>query len=238
MSRETWVPLLVIVVVAVVGGTTWSWLSGARESARLSERETRRREREAHAVDEMRSESARLLGDVLPGVELGTDVDAVRVSRPAIARSDAHGDPGFDLYDEQMPNGAQVVYAFEARSGRLERVQLLSQLDGIEGIAPHLAAMHERYGAPTGVWDCTDEGGLRTRRFTWRGSHLGLADVVLLYGTSVSLTLYATTNEQMQRSLQRAGCVPTPPDAIDRFPTAAPEQIQEAQRQQETAEER
>jgi hypothetical protein len=228
MSRETWMPLAILIVVGLVIGGAWSWISRENAVVRETEREARAREREAHQVDEMRTESAALLRDVLPGVELGTDLEAVHAVRPTIAPSDSRVDSGLELYDERLENGAQAIYAFSARSHRLERVQVLSTFEGIDGIAPHLAALHDRYGTPTGIWDCTDEGGIRTRRFTWRGSHLGLADVVLLYGSRVSLTLYVTTNEQMARSLQRAGCVPTPPDQIDHFPTAAPAQIERA----------
>jgi len=233
MSRETWVPIAILIVVGLLVGGAWSWISRENEAQRETEREERAREREAHRVEEMRTESSVLLGDVLPGVELGTDLDAVHVVRPAVTHSDSRVDSGFELYDERLANGAQAIYAFNARSRLLERVQVLSSLEGIQGIAPHLAAMRDRYGTPTGIWDCTDEGGIRTRRFTWRGSHLGLADVVLLYGSRVSLTLYVTTNEQMARSLQRAGCVPTPPDQIDHFPTAAAAQIERARAEDE-----
>ena len=228
MSRETWVPLLILLVLGGGGFGVWSWMDQHEEEARVTERETREREQRAHETEEMRSESARLLGDVLPGVELGTDIAAVRSVRPSVAPSTSRVDAGFELYGEQLSNGAQVMYAFDASTHLLERVQLLSQLQSIDGIAPHLTAMHDRYGAPTGIWDCTDEGSIRTRRFTWRGSHLGMADIVLLYGERVSLTLYVTTNTQMGRSLQRAGCTLTPADQIDHFPTAAPAQIQRA----------
>jgi hypothetical protein len=233
MSRETWVPLAVVLGIVLALGGGWSWYASTRDAAETEERNARRHEREAYEVEEMRTESVALLGDLLPGVALGTSADTVHAQRPAMARSDDHVDPGFELYDETLSNGAQVIYAFRHGNGLLERVQLLSQLESVDQIAPHLAAVHAEYGAPTGIWDCTDQGGVRTRRFTWRRSHLGIADIILLYGSRVSLTLYVTTNAQMASSLQRSGCVPTPPDAIDRFPTSAPEEIERARQEQE-----
>lgn len=238
MSRETWMPLAIVGGVAIVLAGAWSWMGSQREEARESEHTARVREREeaeAHETEEMRSESAALIGDILPGVELGTNVDAVRAARQAgaVTPSTSHTDPGYTLYQEDLPNGAQVMYAFDERDGSLARVQVLSQMDGVEGIAPHLAAMHDRYGAPTGIWDCRDGSGIGTRRFTWRRSHTALADILLTYAGRVSVTLYATTNEQMARSLRRAGCQPTPPDQIDQFPTSSPEQIQAAQHEEE-----
>lgn len=238
MSRETWMPLAIVVGVAIALAGAWSWMGAQREEARESEHAARVREQEeaeAHEVEEMRSESAALVGDVLPGVELGTNIDAVRAARPtgAVAPSTSHTDPGFELYEEELANGAQVMYAFDATSHGLERVQILSQLDSVEGIVPHLTAMHDRYGAPTGIWDCRDAGGIATRRFTWRRSHTALADILLVYGGRVSVTLYATTNEQMAQSIRRSGCVPTPRDQIEQLPTSSPEQIQRVQQEEE-----
>lgn len=240
MSRETWLPLVVIVCVALGLAGAWSFMQSRREAEHETEREARARERdeaEAHRIDELGTESAELLHDVLPGVTLGADVETIQAARPenAVSPSTSRTDPGFDLYEEALPNGAQVMYAFATRSHRLERVQVLSRIDDVNAIAPHLSAMHERYGAPTGIWDCRDPGGIATRRFTWRRSHVGLADIALLYGDRISLTLYVTSNEQMSQSLQRAHCVPTPPDQIDHFPTSSSDAVRQAQQEDEGA---
>ncbi len=240
MSRETWGPIAVVLGIALALLGAWSWLGHQREAQDAAQRATQDREREerrAHETEQMRSESALLLAGALPGVELGSDVDAVRAARPsgAVLPSTSRTDPGFVLYQEDLPNGAQVMYAFDEDSGRLDRVQVLSMIDDVEGLAPHLAAMHDRYGSPSGIWDCRDEGGIATRRFTWRHAHVGLADIVLLYGSRISLTLYVTTNEQMTRSLQRAHCHPMDPDALEQFPASSPEDIQRAQEADEGA---
>lgn len=234
MSRETWMPIVIVVGAVLAIGGAWSWLDASREAQAETEHQAREREQEAveaHLREELSEESTELLHDVLPGVALGASLDAVRAARApgTIAASTSHADPGFELYEEQMPNGAEVVYGFDEGSHQLARVQVLSMLPTLEGLAPHLTAMHERYGAPSGIWDCADAGGISTRRFTWRRSHVGLADIVLLYGTRISLTLYVTSNEQMSASLRRAGCAPMAPDAIEQFPTTTPEQIQRAQ---------
>jgi len=238
VSRETWLPFAILAAVAVIGFAGWQWLEARdeaeRESARL-EREHARAEAHAHLVGELREESHDLLHDVLPGVSLGDDVDTVRAGRPdgAVAPSTQHTDPGFALYDERMPNGAQVMYAFDDESGELVRIQMLSKLDDVNGIVPHFTAMNDRYGPPTGIWDCRDESGMSTRRFTWRGTHAALADIVLVYGNRVSLTLYVTSNEQMAASLHRAHCVPASEETLEQFPTTAPDAIERAQREEE-----
>jgi hypothetical protein len=238
MTKETWLPLVIVVAIVIALFAGWSYLGAQREAEREAEHRARiaqREAREAHATEEARTESAELLHEVLPGIALGTDLDAVRHARPAdaVSRSTSHTDPGFDLYEEQLPNGAQVMYGFSARTHLLERIQMLSMLPDVDSLVPHLTAMQSAYGAPTGIWDCTDEAGISTRRFTWRGSHTGLADIALIYGTRVSLTLYVTSNEQMARSLQRAGCQPTPPGEVGNLRTSAPEQIERIQREQE-----
>lgn len=234
MSRETWVPLATVVGLALVAVIAWSWLGASNEAARETERQAREREEaEAHAHDleEQEAESRTLLTEVLPGVVLGADLASVRAARPAdaLTPSTSHTDPGLDLYEEALTNGAQVMYAFDESSGELVRIQILSMLDTTDDLVPHLAAMNERYGAPTGIWDCRDEGGIATRRFTWRRAHVGLADIVLVVGTRVSVTLYVTSNAQMASSIRRAGCRPMEPGSLESFPTSSPDDVQRIQ---------
>jgi hypothetical protein len=231
-------PFAILATLVVVGLAGWRWMEArdeAAEEAARREREDARAEAHAHLVAELREESHDLLHDVLPGVSLGDDVDAVRAGRPdgALAPSTQHADPGYALYEERMANGAQVMYAFDDESGELVRIQMLSQLDDVNGIVPHFGAMNDRYGPPTGIWDCRDEGGMSTRRFTWRGTHAALADIVLVYGNRVSLTLYVTSNEQMAASLHRAHCVPASEETLEQFPTTSADAIERAQREEE-----
>ena len=134
-----------------------------------------------------------------------------------------------DVTQVDLPNGARVMYGLDDDSDRLVQVQILSLVPSVQAIAPHLAAMHERYGPPTGIWDCEPEGGLPTRRFSWRRERVAIADVLLVYGDRVSITLYVTTPERMGASIYRSSCRPTPTDQVERFPTASPEQVQAAQ---------
>ena len=121
------------------------------------------------------------------------------------------------------------------RAGFADPGHRLNLILSVDAIAPHLAAMNDQFGAPTGIWDCRDAGGIATRRFTWRRSHVGLADILLVYGDRISVTIYVTTNEQMTSSLERARCAPTPADRIDQFPTSSPVEIQRAVREEEEA---
>lgn len=238
MSRETLLPLAIVVGVALALGAAYEWLDAREHAEAESAHEARVREREAseaHAIDEQRAESLELLRSSLPGIVLGLDLEAVIAARPtgAVTASSTHVDAGFALYQEHLEGGAQVAYAFDASTHLLARVQILSQLPSVDAIAPHLAAMNDQLGAPTGIWDCHDGGGIATRRFTWRRSHVGLADILLVYGDRISLTIYVTTNEQMTSSLERAGCTPTPRDRIDQFPTSSPAEVQRAVREEE-----
>jgi hypothetical protein len=239
VSRETATPLVIVVGVLCAIGGGYAWLDARREAVAAAAHETREHEREAaeaHRWDELRTESRELLAGVIGGVELGMDVASVIAARPrdAVEASTSHVDPGYELYEEHLPSGAQVMYAFDQDAHRLVRVQALSQLDTTEAIPPHLAALNDRYGAPTGIWDCHDAGGFATRRFTWRRSHVGLADILLVYGDRISVTLYVTTNEQMGRSLERARCAPVTVDHIDQLPTTSPDQIRRAAAEEES----
>ncbi len=245
MSRATWGPLALVGVIAALAMAGFWYRDAQREAERAAAAEAREeRTRAAHAreLEQAQSESREALAGVLDGVALGDTIAEIQSARPhgAVEPARAHADPGFRLFQEQLANGAQVIYAFDEETDRLARVQMLSLLEGAEGFGPHLTALTERYGAPTGIWDCTDDTGLSTRRFTWRREHVALADVMLVYGARISLTFYVTTNEQMARSLRRSGCSPTSRDRLDQFPIMTPEQIQAAQdsARQEQAEQR
>jgi hypothetical protein len=219
----------VIVAMIAIGGV-YAWSDARRERDAETAHQAREHEREAieaHRWDELGSESRELLAGVVEGVELGVDQASILAARPRVEPSTSHADPGTTLFQEDLPIGVRVMYAFDEQH-RLARVQVLSQLESMEAIPAHLAALADRYGAPTGAWDCRDGGGVATRRFTWRRSHVGLADILLVYGDRISVTLYVTTNEQMGQSLQRAGCVPVSGDQLDRLPTTSPDEVQRA----------
>jgi hypothetical protein len=233
MSRETLTALAVVVVAlggTLLGYRVWADHTAAEELAAREERQAARHAEEAAALAELREESAEAMPEMLAGVALGQSVDEVRRARPggALSPSTSRSDPGLSLFEEHLPNGAEIMYGFDADDGTLVQVQVLSLLPTLEGLTPHLAAMNERYGSPTGIWDCPLTGNLPTRRFTWRRSHTTIADVMLIYGERISLTLYIATSDAMGLSLRRSHCVPTPADQLDQFPTASPEQVQRA----------
>ena len=233
MSRETLTALAVVVLVlggALGGYALWANHVASEEQAARDARHAEREAREADERAELREESAAAMPEMLSGVALGQSVEEVRRARPprALAPSTSRSDPNLRLFEEHLPNGAEVMYGFDADDGSLQQVQILSLIPTLDGLSPHLAAMNERYGSPTGIWDCPRTGDLPTRRFTWRRSHTTIADVMLIYGDRISLTLYIATSDAMGLSLRRSHCHPTPADQLDQFPTASPEQVQHA----------
>ncbi|MCC6873556.1 MAG: hypothetical protein IT378_04535 [Sandaracinaceae bacterium] len=234
MSRRSWIVLIAAVVLALIGFVGWWGLREASEQARADRdaASRERAEREARRDGAARSESADLMPDVLRGLALGMTLDEVRASRSAggaspsaigASRGPGFGEPGLSALEEQLPNGARVVYGF--RDERLERLQVLSLLPSAEAIGPHLAAMNARYGTPTGAWDCPQTGGVPTRRFTWRHARTTVSDVFLIYGGRVSVTLYIAPSSVIAQSLARSSCRPISADELEVFPVATPEQM-------------
>lgn len=221
-------------VLALIGGGVWGWSAWidaeerAEEEAVAARREARMQQAEER-VGRLMAESRELMPEVVEGSALGMQLDEVRAARaPRITQSSAGRGGPLTMYEERLANGGQVMYGFDPQSQRLVQVQVLSLLPTVDAIAPHLAAMNERYGPPTGVWDCPTTGGVPTRRFTWRRSYTTVSDVFLIYGERVSLTLYIATSEQIGQSLQMARCVPVARERIGEFPIATPEQMQQA----------
>lgn len=231
MDRRGWIVTFGIfaALAALVGGA-YGWTvheAGVEADARAIRREEREAER-GQLIDRVRTESARLMPDVVRGVELGMPLEEVRRARRGQISPAAQQGPELRVFIERLANGGQVVYGFVPGEMLLEQIQVLSLLPSTSAIAPHLAAMNEQYGRPTGIWDCPTTGGVPTRRFTWRGSHVTVSDVFLLYGDRVSLTLYIATTDRIARSLRMSGCTPVSPDRIDEFPVASAAQMEAA----------
>lgn len=224
VSRETLVPLAVALLVAALGGGGVMLYQAHQEEVARVAREERAAERSAHAdeeLEELRTESGALMPAVVEGVALGMSLEEVRALRHTrMSRSSSERDPGLGMYVERLPTGSEVVYLFDDATDRLVQVQVLSMMPQVEAIAPHLTAMNERYGTPTGIWDCPATGDVPTRRFTWRSAQTAIADVFLIYEGRVSVTLYVTTSERMEASLARSACHPVGRDEVGTFPVA------------------
>jgi hypothetical protein len=152
-------------------------------------------------------------------------IDALRRARPNVRRdTSAEGQRpgGPEVWEEDDPSGARVIYLLSPRVRLLTQVQFASNLDTTAGIAPHLAALRQRYGSPTGVWDCpeTTEASA-VRRFTWRREGSSLMEAVLIHGATVALTLVIAPNDDIARALTRSRCEPVrSQEALERFPIA------------------
>ncbi|MGE0788016.1 MAG: hypothetical protein AB7S26_20240 [Sandaracinaceae bacterium] len=229
------VPLGVFALVILAGGFAYTYyeheqdeISEARATARAAELAEREEERERRWT-RIQEESASLIPPLLEGVRLGQTVAQVRLQRRDLGREpiEQQGlvEPGMVMYEERLQNGARVVYAFERDNDRLQRIQVLSLLPSAEAVAPHLAAMNDQYGSPTGIWDCPQTGGVPTRRFTWRHGETTVSDVFLVYGGRVSVTLYIAPNVIIQRSLRMSACTPTAAADIGVFPVTTEEQM-------------
>ncbi len=235
MSRRSLTQIgLVLAILGVGVASYWTYQSkqaeeeNARELARQAEAEERERDLDAR-WGRIQEESAELIPRLLEGVRLGQSLAEVRAQRPQLGASpieqQGRVEPGMEMYEEELSNGGRAIFAFERATGRLQRLQMLSLLPSPEAITPHLTAMHDQYGSPTGVWDCPMTGGVPTRRFTWRHGETTVSDVFLVYGGRVSVTLYIAPNAIILRSLRMSGCRPADPAEIGQFPVTTPEQM-------------
>src|SRR5688500_4753578 len=106
----------------------------------------------------LQEESTSLMPELVRPVALGMSRREVHRHRPRATPSLQARDQTLDWVEERFPNGAQALYGFAKRSARLVQVQILSLLPSGDAILPHLTAMNEQYGRPTGIWNCPDTG--------------------------------------------------------------------------------
>lgn len=220
-------------VAALIGGFLWLTRDPEPEVTDPVELEAAEAEHR-QAVDEqwaaLATESRELIPPAFEGLELGMLRDRVQQLRPSMQRNPAtmtnDDSPGMNFMEEDLPNGARAIYGFENESQRLQRLQVLSLMPNADGIGPHLAAMNEMYGSPTGIWSCPNTGGVPTRRFTWRHGRTTVMDIFLVYGGRVSVTLYIAPSGVAFASLRRGNCRPvTSRDEAAEFPVTTPEQM-------------
>jgi len=228
-----------LLVLAGAGFSVWRWRAEEAEvqarverEQRLEERREERQQEREEFVDELRAESAELMPAMLEGVALGMDEAELRQLRRAVRPNPQGNDPRLSFLSERLSNGAQIMYGFTRGSGRLVRIQVMSMLPGPEAVGPHLTAMLETYGRPTGAYNCPDTGGVPTRRFTWRRAHTALADIFLVYGERVSVTLDIAPAETIGASLRRSSCQPITREQLGEFPAATVDQVLAAQEEQ------
>lgn len=229
---------IAVAILLLAGGLFYSYQrdqesqAEARSLAREAERQEAEEQREA-AWTRIQEESGNLIPAMINGVRLGQTLAQVRTHRPQLGLQEIEqqglNEPGMQMFEEDLPNGGRAVYAFERATGRLQRLQMLSLLPTPEAIGPHLAAMNDQYGAPTGIWDCPQTGGVPTRRFTWRHGETTVSDIFLVYGGRVSVTLYIAPNPIILRSLRMAACQPIQSDQIANFPVTSPEQLMDTE---------
>ncbi len=225
-ARYIWLLLALIVVLGAVF-LYREHLADEQEAMRAQAEASARRaqaaqERAVEIVAAVEEESRALMPRLIAGVAIGMDENELRHVRPHLQAAHAAHEPGKDWLEETLANGAQILYSLDQHSHRVLQVQVLSVLPSHDAITPHLAAMNDTYGTPTGVWDCPASDGLTTRRFTWRKNLASLMDVFLIYGDRVSLTLYIAPTETIANSLALSRCRPVARENLDSFPLANP----------------
>ncbi len=227
---RAWVPLLVALTVAIGGGLgVLAYLDSLEEAQREQARETHRRQREQErlaALDAVREESAEVVPEALAGARLGMTVAELRRARPHAVPSAVERRAAELWLEETLSNGAQALYGFN--DDRMVMLQVLSRIDP-RGTGPHLTAMRELYGTPSGVFRCSAQSaaGVPTLRFLWRRNHLTVQDIFLIYAGGVSVTLYIAPTELVVGSLQVAGCRPVRSrEELDELPFATPEMLE------------
>jgi len=234
VSRPTLIAGLVVLVVLGGGLIAWDAYTTAQEEKAAARRESRRESRESERqreleelADDLREASEGQFPPPLEQLALGMTEAELRTFRPNIQPKEEER-PG-TWFEERLGNGAQAIYAIGEESGRLGQVQVLSMVPP-EGIPPHLTALVERYGSPTGAWHCpaASAAGVPTRRFTWRMEAIAVQDIILVHPGGVSITLYIAPAEVIGQSLQLSRCRPVENrEEMANLPVATEDQLGE-----------
>ena len=247
--------LVLVALAGVAAVVIWDQSSAERTATERAQRRQDERQREAEVqLDVLREDSAALVPEALGALWLGMTRAELMAVRPGLVPSTTARDPHRIWLEEELPSGARLLCALvhagpsklaEAAAGtrgrggaedalvaeRLAEMQVMSTLPSRADVRGHLSAMHNRYGVPTGIWNCSAPGtGAPMRRFTWTRRKTAMSDIFLLYGDRVSVTMHITTDEGLGQSLAMGRCAPVGRDQLDVFPAATAEQIEQGKR--------
>jgi hypothetical protein len=170
--------------------------------------------------------SQELLRQDLPGFSLDLSFqDALRLR--SLMRRYTEGDrDGIKAFQESLDKTTTAFYFFAGETGGiglLLRVQVASNVKGMEAVAERVKQRLARLGPPSGVWDCPAlPGQVPTRRYSFKRGPASAVEVYALVGEQAAITYYVSSTPQIRNSLKEAGCTPTPPEAAARFPVAVP----------------
>ncbi len=237
--------LLAVGIVFGLGALGLKWYSDAGRAERAQARAEARRVAEEERASEQAeaAEAARALrgpsSDIIPaeldGVQLGMTLDALQGVRTVLPKDDQR--PGnLRFYEEMLTSHSQAVYGFDQNTERLVQLQVMSSVPP-SAVAPHLQAMFDRYGLPTGIWNCPPSGAARVpmRRFTWRRDAVSMQDILLIHPQGVSLTLYIAPTETIRASLAVSHCAAVQtPEQLDSLPMATQEEMLQAMEQSQS----
>jgi len=215
--------------VAVLGTLAVFAFLDAREESQQRELREQRREELAQRADErydaFRRESPNVLPEPLAGAEIGMRERELRAARPSAQTDTAQRSAAQKWLLEHLASGSVALYGFN--DDHLALIQVQSQIDP-RGVGPHLTAMREEYGAPSGVYRCAPVGGIGTLRFVWRKSHLSVQDIFLFHTGGVAVNLYVAPTDTIATSLQMSQCRPIRSRAdLEDLPIATPELLRE-----------
>jgi hypothetical protein len=223
--------LLALAVIACMVGTL-VWIttrttpsSPSTESNAGDDADAGRPLRRGPSMEELQQASASLMPEGYGGVQLGMSLEDLHRVRHAIRRDAPNGAPrtdGREVWVEDDPSGAQVIYLIDLATRRLAQIQFASVIHTGDELRTHFEAMENRYGHPTGLWDCP--GGSESaplRRFTFRREIASVEEAVLIYQGNIALTLIVASNDDIAQALSRSHCTPVhDPDAMTNFPVA------------------
>ena len=224
-----WVPILAAVAVAVIGTLAVFGILDTQEERRQEELREQRREELARRSDERSEAMIRESGNIMPapleGAAIGMRERELREARPHAQTDPTPRAAAQKWLLERLTSGSVALFGFN--EDRLALIQVQSQIDP-RGVGPHLTAMREQYGRPSGVYRCAPAGGIGTLRFVWRKSHLSVQDIFLFHTGGVAVNLYIAPTDTVGTSLQMSQCRPIRSRAeLEDLPIATPDLLRE-----------
>ncbi len=154
-------------------------------------------------------------------VYVGITVQDLRSARPTVVRGRSTSDGRSDVWEESLPDGTHVIYLVAPDLGVVTQVQFMARLANGDALLTDFRTRRERYGDPTGFWDCpeTPESS-PIRRITWSGDAASVMEAILLTPTAVSVTLVVGATEDIHHALLHGHCQAVTADGLSHWPVA------------------
>jgi hypothetical protein len=166
-------------------------------------------EEDLKAIEEMKSDSLKILPESYQNIWLGITEDEFVKARTNAKAHLAKSDPEErKWYREVDATGVNVWFGFERASKRLVVIQFANSLPTWKVFDQHATLLVEKYGTDNELYTCpTGDPKFSMTRLLWPKQPVSIMEAVLEADNAVSVTMVVSLLKDARKAIERQKCL-------------------------------